>query len=108
MAVAFCLGIAGFLNAAGRGPVLLGLAVALGSLAGLELSLREHLAGFRSHSTVLAGCVSAVCIAATVLVFGTSSAARAGAVGLGICAFCAAFWAFRRLYSSRRARVRVR
>ena len=29
--------------------------VALASLAGLELSIREHLAGYRSHSTVLAG-----------------------------------------------------
>ena len=36
--------------------------ITLGSLAGLELSLREHFAGYRSHSTVLAG-VPAVLIA---------------------------------------------
>ena len=30
----------------------------LGSLAGLEVSIREHFAGFRSHSSVLAGAVA--------------------------------------------------
>ena len=33
---------------------MLAAAAALGSLAGLEISLREHLAGYRSHTTVLA------------------------------------------------------
>ena len=36
-------------------PVAIGVGVVLGSLAGLELSLREHLAGYRSHTFLLAG-----------------------------------------------------
>jgi hypothetical protein len=38
-----------------RGTWAFGAAMALGCLAGLEVSIREHLAGYRPHSTVLAG-----------------------------------------------------
>jgi hypothetical protein len=38
-----------------RGRILLVAGMVIGSLAGLETSLREHFAGFRSHTTVLAG-----------------------------------------------------
>ena len=34
-----------------------GIGLALGSLGGLELSIREHFAGYRSHTTLLAGVV---------------------------------------------------
>src|SRR4051812_2015490 len=43
-----------FVGGSRRGPMLLG-GLALGSLAGLELSIREHFGGFRSHSALLAG-----------------------------------------------------
>ena len=43
-------------------PALLLGGLLLGSLGGLELSLREHFAGFRSHTTLLAG-VGAVAVA---------------------------------------------
>ncbi|MDQ2621780.1 MAG: hypothetical protein M3Y45_01945 [Actinomycetota bacterium] len=36
-------------------PTQLLIGLGLGSLGGLELSLREHLAGYRSHTTLLAG-----------------------------------------------------
>jgi lysylphosphatidylglycerol synthetase-like protein (DUF2156 family) len=35
----------------------LGVGVVLGALGGLEVSVREHLAGYRSHTTLLAGMV---------------------------------------------------
>lgn len=38
-----------------QGSTLLVTGFALGSLAGLELSIREHFAGYRSHTTLLAG-----------------------------------------------------
>ena len=37
-----------------RGKLLLVLGMALGSLGGLDTALREHLAGYRSHTTVIA------------------------------------------------------
>lgn len=43
------------IGALGSNPVQLAIGVALGALGGLELSIREHFAGFRSHTTLLAG-----------------------------------------------------
>ncbi|MGB0119640.1 MAG: hypothetical protein WBP55_01650 [Solirubrobacterales bacterium] len=45
------------IGAIGQNPTQLGIGLALGSLGGLELSIREHFAGYRSHTTLLAGVV---------------------------------------------------
>jgi hypothetical protein len=45
-----------------RSGLLIACGVALASLAGLELSIREHFAGYRSHSTVLAGALALVSV----------------------------------------------
>ncbi|MDX6581603.1 MAG: hypothetical protein QOI10_787 [Solirubrobacterales bacterium] len=47
--------VAAFVVSGPRGTVLLATGLALGSLAGLELSIREHFAGYRSHTVLLAG-----------------------------------------------------
>lgn len=46
-------------------PVQLAIGVGLGMLGGLELSIREHFGGFRSHTTLLAGFVFVVAVAVT-------------------------------------------
>jgi hypothetical protein len=46
---------AAFFTDGHRRTALLGCGFVLVTLAGLELALREHFAGFRSHSTLLAG-----------------------------------------------------
>src|ERR671922_1410382 len=46
----------------GQDRFIAGLAVA--SLGGAELALREHLAGYRSHSTLLAGGAAFVAVSA--------------------------------------------
>jgi len=45
------------IGAVGGNPTAIGVGVVLAGLGGLEVSLREHLAGFRSHTTLLAGTV---------------------------------------------------
>jgi hypothetical protein len=55
--------LAGFFVSPPRGPIMVGTGLVLGSLAGLELSVREHFAGYRSHTLLLAG-------AAGMIVFG--------------------------------------
>src|SRR5215218_4416067 len=50
--------IAGFVIGGTRGGTMVFAGLALGSLAGLELAIREHFAGFRSHTTLLAGAVT--------------------------------------------------
>jgi hypothetical protein len=52
--------VAGVLTDGGRRGVLLACGFALVSLAGLELAVREHFAGYRSHSTLLAAACAIV------------------------------------------------
>jgi hypothetical protein len=71
-----------------------GLAIA--SLAGLELAVREHVTGFRSHSALLAGAVAIFVMVALGL------GVRLNPLGLvviaGATAFGVSFWALRRLF----------
>jgi hypothetical protein len=63
--IAIVLLALGFLVVQGsQGAVMIGVGVALGSLAGLELSIREHFAGYRSHTLLLSGFLAAIVLAA--------------------------------------------
>jgi hypothetical protein len=55
--------VTGFVMGDAKGAVLIVCGLALASLAGLELAIREHLAGYRSHTTVLAGALAVVALA---------------------------------------------
>ncbi len=50
--------IAGFIVGESRGFAMIVSGLILSALGGLELSVREHFAGFRSHTTLLAGVVA--------------------------------------------------
>src|SRR3954449_9144610 len=52
--LALILIVAGFIVRGERGGTMIVGGFALGSLAGTELSVREHFGGFRSHTTLLA------------------------------------------------------
>jgi hypothetical protein len=56
--------IAGFIVQGSRGVLMIGTGAALCSLGGLELSIREHFAGYRSHSFLLAAAVAVAVLAA--------------------------------------------
>jgi hypothetical protein len=58
--------VAGFVIRGHRGTVMIGIGLVLGSVSGLELSIREHFGGYRSHTALLAGA------AAIVVLIGTS------------------------------------
>jgi hypothetical protein len=47
--------VAGFVTGGTRGRTLVLVGLTLGALGGLELAIREHFAGYRSHTTLLAG-----------------------------------------------------
>ena len=61
--VALVLLIAGVVVSGPRGTALLVTGLALGSLGGLELSIREHFAGYRSHTTMLAAAAGVATLA---------------------------------------------
>jgi hypothetical protein len=65
--VAIVLLAIGFFGGGDRRGVLMGCGITLAVLAGGELAVREHFAGFRSHSALLAGICAVV--AATALWF---------------------------------------
>ena len=80
-----------------RGKALLVSGMLLGSLGGLDTALREHFAGFRSHTTLLAG-LPAVALAA-ILYF--AKAPWPAVVAAAVLAFGAAFWGLGRAYARR-------
>lgn len=85
--------IAGFVVSGNQGVVMIAVGVALGSLGGLEVSVREHFAGYRSHTIVLA-LAAGVFTAAAITVVTTlafDSVLLAIPVAAGAVAFGAAF-----------------
>ena len=76
-------------------PALLLGGLLLGSLGGLELSLREHFAGYRSHTTLLSG-VGAVVVA--LLTWFGAGLPFAISLGLAAAAFIGLFYLLRRAF----------
>jgi hypothetical protein len=60
--VAIVLIVLGFVSDGPRRGALLACGVALASIAGLEIAIREHVAGFRSHSALLAGAAAVIVV----------------------------------------------
>lgn len=73
--------------------------LALASLGGLELAVREHLAGYRSHSALLAG--AAAFIVVTALVFGLGPNRVWVLVLIAAVVFAGAFYGLRELFKRR-------
>jgi len=90
--------VLGILNRdSSRGRLLLVFGLALASVAGLDTAAREHFAGHRSHSTLLAG------LPAVALVVGLAVAGAGPAVSVPVAAvvFAAVFMALRRGFKAR-------
>lgn len=79
----------------GGHPTAIGVGVALAGLGGLEVAIREHLAGYRSHTTLLAG---AVFVLTTGLVFYVGGQVLAVALAVGAVAFLIALFLARRAF----------
>ena len=77
----------------------IGAGLVLASLGGGELALREHLGGFRSHSTLLAAVAAFVVVTVVAIALGPVKLWLL--LALGIAAFGAAFYALRELFKRR-------
>src|SRR5689334_11995855 len=95
--LALILIVAGFIIRGERGGTMIVGGLALGSLAGVELSIREHFGGFRSHTTLLAA-VAGVLIGTVAYVI-TRNATVAPIVALAV--FLPAFWMLRQAFVRR-------
>jgi uncharacterized integral membrane protein len=75
----------------------LAVGVTLGALGGLEVSVREHFAGFRSHTTLLAGVVFVLVVGS---LFYLAGLVLAICLAAGALAFLAAFLLLRRAFQN--------
>ncbi|HWN72695.1 MAG TPA: hypothetical protein VNN15_02680 [Solirubrobacterales bacterium] len=79
----------------GGHPTAIGVGVALAGLGGLEVAIREHFAGYRSHTTLLAG---AAFVVVTGLIFYVANQILAVALAIGAIAFLISFYLARRAF----------
>jgi uncharacterized membrane protein YhiD involved in acid resistance len=89
----------GLLSWSSEGNLRFGAGLALASLGGLELSVREHLAGYRSHSSLLAGASALIVVSLLALGPGPHVAGALIAIAAGV--FGAAFYGLRELFKRR-------
>jgi hypothetical protein len=79
----------------GGHPTLIGVGVALAGIGGMEVAIREHFAGYRSHTTLLAGFVFVVVVGA---LFYGADMILAYALPIGAVCFALAFFLARRAF----------
>jgi uncharacterized integral membrane protein len=79
----------------GQKPTAIGIGVALACLGGLEVSIREHFAGYRSHTTLLAGFVFVFTVG---ILYYAAHQILAVALAAGAVTFMIAFFLARRAF----------
>jgi hypothetical protein len=101
--VALVFGVVGFIRfSTHSGKIMVVAAMCLGSLGGLEVSIREHFAGFRSHTTLLAAsCAVGSMILISVIAGKAGLAILALVVGVGVLVFVLAFYGLRQAFVRR-------
>ena len=98
--VAIVMLLGGFVIQGGRGAVMIGVGLVLGALAGLELSVREHFAGYRSHTLVLSGALGVAVLGALAFLTG-GSVWLPLALAAALAVFALAAWALTRAFRRR-------
>jgi hypothetical protein len=94
--------VAGFLVQGSQGVTMIAAGAVLGSIAGLELSIREHFGGYRSHTFLLAGAVAVAVLAVLALL---TSLWLPIALAIALAAFAAATVALTRAFQRRSGRA---
>jgi hypothetical protein len=79
----------------GGHPTAIGIGVALAGLGGMEVAIREHFAGYRSHTTLLAGAAFVFTVG---ILYYLTHQVLAVALGAGAVVFAVAFYLARRAF----------
>jgi hypothetical protein len=79
----------------GSHETLIGVGVGLAAIGGMEVAIREHFAGYRSHTTLLAGFVFVVVVG---VLFYAAGMVLAYALPIGAVCFAVAFYLARRAF----------
>src|SRR3954447_13938963 len=102
--LALILLVGGFIVRGERGATMVIGGLALGSLAGIELSIREHFGGFRSHTTLLAAVTAFAAGALTYVI----TRDRTAPIIAAAVVFMPAFWIYRQVFMRRTGGVGFR
>ncbi len=104
--IGIVLVVVGLIMGAENGALAIGVGIGLAALGGLELAIREHFAGFRSHSSLLAG-VPALATVALLFYSGPDSLEPIARIAIAAVVFAAAFFGFQAMFK-RKAGVAVK
>lgn len=100
--------VVGFFVVGGeRGPILIAAGLALGSIGGLDLSIREHFSGYQSHTMILAG-VPALLVLAALFYAGPDGLPPVARAAIAIAVFAIAAYLLSRAFSRRSGGLRYR
>lgn len=97
----------GFLLGGSRGAVMIAAGLALGSIGGLEVSIREHFGGYRSHTVVLAG-VPALIVLGLLFYLAPAGLPQLARLAIAIAVFAIAAMLLVRAFSNRSGGDRFR
>ena len=95
--------VAGFIVGGSRGVVMIAAGAVLCSIAGLELAIREHLGGYRSHTFLLSGAVGVATLAG--LYFLAPNLWLPFALAIAVAAFAVTAWVLTRAFRRRAGRT---
>ena len=96
----------GIVSGGDAGNIRIAAGLGVASLAGLELAIREHWSGFRSHTSLLAG-VAAFAVV-TVLAIGPGPHVLGALLAIAGAVFAVAFYGLRELFKRRSGGVAFR
>jgi hypothetical protein len=99
--------VLGFVLGGSRGAVLIAAGLALGSIGGLEVSIREHFAGYRSHTAVLAS-VPALIVLGLLFYLAPAGLPGLARLAIAVAVFAVAATLLMRAFSSRSGGDRFR
>jgi hypothetical protein len=91
--------IAAFIVRGERGRTMLAAGLLLGSLGGLEVSIREHFAGYRSHTTIFAAAAGVLTIVVVTLIVHPIKLWIVALIALAM--FCLTFYLAREAFKRR-------
>ncbi len=90
--------VVGLVMGAGAGRTVLGFGLAVICVASLEVAIREHVTGFRSHSMLLALLPTAIAVAAAWFAADLSALVR---LGIGLAVYILSVLALREVFRRR-------
>jgi hypothetical protein len=91
--------IGAFIVRGERGRTMLAAGLVLGSLGGLEVSIREHFAGYRSHTTIFAAAAGVLTIVVVTLIVHPIKLWIVALIALAM--FCLTFYLAREAFKRR-------